>query len=371
MKILHLADVHLDRPFVSAGRQEGQRGRARLRRSFQRCLEIAGARGVDLVTIGGDLWEEEHVRADTREFVAYELGKLRLPTLIICGNHDPYLPGGNHARTRWPDNVHVFTTAQPTEYQLGDLSVWGVSWIGGRLDARFLESFRAPDDGRAHLLLLHGTARGVPFADEADNYCVFTPDRVRDSGFLLCLCGHIHGASYREPVVYPGSPEPLGWGEMRRHCAALVETGAGGATVELIDVAQHRYVERPVDCANCSSSGEISDRLAASLNDGDRESVHLRVLLQGEVDAKCEVRPTELAASQGGSYAELIIIDATTPAYDLDALASQPTARGFFVRKLREKLEQADEERQRRILEVALMAGLRALDGRKDVVNVD
>ena len=41
------------------------------------------------------------------------------------------------------------------------MSVWAVSWLGGRLDMGFLEGFQAPKDGRVHLLLAHGTATGV------------------------------------------------------------------------------------------------------------------------------------------------------------------------------------------------------------------
>ena len=60
------------------------------------------------VTIGGDLWEEEHVRADTRNSVGSRAGSgLECPVLIVCGNHDPLLAGGRFMRTSWPDNVAI------------------------------------------------------------------------------------------------------------------------------------------------------------------------------------------------------------------------------------------------------------------------
>ena len=57
MKILHLADVHLDRPFVGLPADEARARRADLLGTFRRCLEAARGHGVDAVTIGGDLWE--------------------------------------------------------------------------------------------------------------------------------------------------------------------------------------------------------------------------------------------------------------------------------------------------------------------------
>ena len=49
------------------------------------------------ITIGGDLWEEENVRPDIRNSVAYELGQLDIPVLICCGNHDPLVTGSDTA----------------------------------------------------------------------------------------------------------------------------------------------------------------------------------------------------------------------------------------------------------------------------------
>lgn len=114
---------------------------------------------VDAVTVGGDLWEDEHVSADTRRFVASEFGKLACPVLLVCGNHDPFLPGGHYERTDWPDNVQVFQPSTLAERSLtDDTSVWGISWGGGSLDPAFLRADAAREDGRTHLVLVHGTA---------------------------------------------------------------------------------------------------------------------------------------------------------------------------------------------------------------------
>ena len=84
---------------------QARQRRGELAAAFRRCLALANEHEVDLVTIGGDLWEEEHVTTDTRNSVVYELEQLHRQVLIICGNHDPLIPGGTYARVRWPDNV--------------------------------------------------------------------------------------------------------------------------------------------------------------------------------------------------------------------------------------------------------------------------
>ena len=83
MRILHFADLHLDRPLVGLAPDVGRRRRQELRAALRRCLAAAREHNVDVVTIGGDLWEEEHVPPDTRRFVVSELNDLNL---VGCNN---------------------------------------------------------------------------------------------------------------------------------------------------------------------------------------------------------------------------------------------------------------------------------------------
>ena len=369
MRIAHLADVHLDRPFASLPGGKGERARSRLREAFCRCVNVARDRDADLITIGGDLWEDENVRIDTRRFVAHQLERAERPVLIICGNHDPYTPGGNYQRTEWPENVTVFDGSELTERTFEGVSVWGVSWTGGRLDAGFLDRFAPPGDGR-HVLLVHGTSQPVAYFAEQSEHCPFDPHAVTRAGFDLCLAGHIHRASHRHGVVYPGSPEPLGWGETGDHCVAVIDV-ADSIEVELVPVNEHRYEEATVDCAGCESSAEIEERLHAGIAGKRGEDVHLRVTLEGEIDEHCVVAPSLLADAPSEGFAELIVSDSTHPAFDLDHLERQETVRGLFVADLRERVRSTGDERERERLERALHAGLRALAGREDVIGVD
>ncbi|HEV2998608.1 MAG TPA: metallophosphoesterase, partial [Solirubrobacteraceae bacterium] len=228
IKLLHLADLHLDRPFVGLPAQDARARRRELREALERCLALAVEHRVDAVTIGGDLWEDEHVTPDTSRWVAHRLGDIDVPVVLVAGNHDPLRPGGPYRRVEWPANVRVLPTdPSPTHpglqgQEIGPLTVWGISWGAAPLTAQALRDFAAPRDGRVHVLLLHGTAGGAAFEESA--HCPFTAALVRAGGFQLCLAGHLHAAGVREEiVVYPGSPEPLAWSETGRHTVAIVE----------------------------------------------------------------------------------------------------------------------------------------------------
>lgn len=371
MRILHLADVHLDRPFVGLDQAAARERRAGLFDAFRRSLGLARERGADLVTIGGDLWEEEHVRPDTLRSVAFELGRLDVPVLVICGNHDPLLPGGSHRRTPWPDNV-TLVGADALERHDVDASttVWARSWGAGDLPFGWLDGARAPADGRTHLLLVHGTAATVRlFAEGAHG--PFDPHALHRAGFALVLAGHVHLMQHVDGVVYPGSPEPLGWDEAGPHGAAVVDVTGDGASVELVELARTRVDLRPLDCAGAGSSSELHARIELALPDAETATrTYLRLRLTGAVDPGCAVDAGRIRSELAPRFAGVVVEDATSVAIDLDARARRRTLDGAFVRAIRDRLDRAGTDEERRRLELALEAGLAAIDGR-EVVHVD
>ncbi len=375
MKIAHIADVHLDRPFVGRSESEGERARRRLMETFKRALAIAREQGVELITIGGDLWEAENVRVDTRRAVALELGGLGVDVVVICGNHDAWVPGGAHDRTEWPANVRVVTSSAPEEIRIGEVSVWAASWVGREMNAGFLREVRTSPE-RANILLIHGTARATGFFHEEDVHCPFDPAVAREAGFALCLAGHIHHGSYEQGVVYPGSPEPLGWSEDGMHSVAIVEVGPGAEPrVELVPTHAHRYLRIEADCGGAESSGEIEARLEARLRAeaiGRDGTVHVRAKLLGEIDPLCVVDAEALAESCREGLAELKVVDRTVPGFDIEAIMNRETVDGIFVRRIQRLIEEEgdDHERLQRLQE-GMYVGLRALAGREEVIHVD
>jgi exonuclease SbcD len=369
LRILHFADVHLDRPFVGLPERAAVQRRQELFEALRRCLTLAKEHSADAITVGGDLWEEEHVRADTRNSVAYELGQVGIPVLLICGNHDPLLPGGSYRRTEWPDNVQIFPRRTLSEIRVGDVSLWGVSWSGGELTSRVFETADVPRDRRKHLLLLHGSSTRVSVGELA-GYLPFDPALVRTAGFDVCLAGHVHDASYVEGVVYPGSPEPLGWAETGRHCVALVDV-ADDVKVELVDVNRRRYERRDVDCSGSTSSSEIENRIRSALTDADAENVFLRIRLTGEVDPDCVIDPRTVARSAGSRYGLVMVEDATEPILDIESRAQRKGLDGVFARRLLADLKASTDDKERELIELALQAGLRALDNREVILRVD
>jgi DNA repair protein SbcD/Mre11 len=363
VKILHVADVHLDRPFVGMSTDVAHERRRDLRDAFDRCLDLAKSHGVDALTIGGDLWEDEHVTPDTCRWVADRLGRLGLPVVMVAGNHDPLRRGGPYQRVQWPENVHLLPAERGLQNQdVGPISIWGMSWGASPLTSDDVSQFTAPSEG-THLLLLHGTVSSAAFQDDA--HCRFSADSVRDAGFALCLAGHLHSGGLRDSIVlYPGSPEPLAWHETGRHTAAIIELEDGAPPeIQLVEMNERRYAEITVDCAGATSSADIERALAQAISavDNAREGLCLRAVLRGRVEPDCRIDTAALCHPERG-LTQLELRDETQPAFDIEMLAAQPTAIGAFVTSLQRQIQESEAD-QRPHLQLALDLGLRAMHG--------
>jgi DNA repair exonuclease SbcCD nuclease subunit len=360
LTIIHAADVHLDRAFTESGlRMTGRDRRRRLWEALSRIVDLA--QEADALCIAGDLYEHEHITRDTQQGLVHLFGDLECPVLLLPGNHDPYVPGSVYERTDWPANVHVFGRSEPELVELtDDIVVWGIAYTGRELRPEVVRRFRAPNDGRTHLLLLHASVIGGFVGAEGD-HCPVTTEELAATGAHFVMLGHHHAGRSFEQACYPGSPEPLGWGERGLHAVNRLGVGEGRVASELQPINRLSFEERELDVTGFASSAEVEQSLRAKLAGLANSGRSVRVVLRGETAPTCEVRADQLTARCGEGLAGLDLRDETVIAFDLEAIAEEETVRGRFVRDL---LERANGQFEDETLYLdAARAGLRALNG--------
>jgi exonuclease SbcD len=373
IRLLHLADLHLDRVFAAMGCQGelARRRRQGLREALVSAGRLAMEQGCLAVTIGGDLYEHERAGVDTGRFLAETFASWRpMRVLIAPGNHDALLPGSLYRRVGWPSNVTVFTGTELEPVELTDgLTVWGLAHREPAWQGDPLGGSPATSGSGLHLALFHGAELGSR-PEGKSIHGPFHAERIREAGFAAALCGHYHRRRLdRESgLLYPGTPEPLGFDDEGGRGPVLVEvTERGDVRFTAHDTSRWSVFTVECDAAECGTVEAVIDEVAmhcASTGFSDPERTMIRVDLTGSIDSGVflDTFTVELGVRERFGLAAVKVRDRTSPYIDLDSALVEESTRGAFVRAATAAAEDADAD-EALVLEDALRYGLMALSG--------
>jgi DNA repair exonuclease SbcCD nuclease subunit len=199
LRLLHVSDLHLEEPddayhvSVLAG--------------------LATSRAAGALLIAGDFFDHGRVSDATLAAIGSALGQVRVPVVILPGNHDPYMPGSAYTRAGLGANVHVLSTPGGETWHLAelDLDIWGRPHCS-------YEDFRpmadVPPRGRAtwQVAMAHGHLTRGP-ADLRHAYLI-SPAEIAGSGRDYVALGHwdmpFDASSGPVAAAYSGSPSRVG-----------------------------------------------------------------------------------------------------------------------------------------------------------------
>jgi len=335
LRLLHFADLHLDRSFArehlyGVGAQQHREG---LRQALRRIVERAQHEQVELITSGGDLFEHDQVTRETATFVVQTLGAAGVPVLIVPGHADPALASSPYRYLRWPSNVTIAAHEDLRPYRYGDVVIWAAGFMRPDEPDAPLRDFPHQDSG-VNLLLLHASDMSQ-VAEGVTPYKPILPSQLEERGLRHALLGHYHTGRSDAAITYPGSPEPLGWQEVGPHCTALVtvlDDGRVEVSLEPINVRQ--FAQETIDVTGMTSLEHVRQAVAGMRNEKRLEGGLLRATLVGQRMPGLNLDPLQLAAECEDGFAFIEFRDQSRIAHDLDAVGQEFTSRGEMVRKL-------------------------------------
>jgi len=345
--IVHAADVHLETVFPDV--RGGSARRAALADAFERIVDLALERNADVLTIGGDLYESERAGPATARFLFAAFARFGSPVFVAPGNHDPFAARSIYARDDLPPNVKVFADASWTAVHLApDITLYGFGHTPAEPGRPFAGA--AFDRSGVRIALVHGSdEERCPPGKRAT--APFTAAEIRASGATLTLTGHYHGGSIHAdaagPVfAYPGSPEPVKFGERGDH-GALVVTVRDDASIgiESVPIARTRLLEVaiPIDDAGDESAVIAAcERALQAFGKND----FVRATLRGAVQPGTRIDRALLTERAGAGLGSLDLIDRSVVA-DYAAIAHEPNVRGRAVRELLAAADGGDDDARR------------------------
>ncbi len=365
MKIVHFADLHLDSAFAWAGADgsEARKRRRGLQQVLGRIAALTREVDADALLCGGDLYEHDRVTPDTAQFLRSTFeGLAPLPVYIAPGNHDWYGPQSLYAGVAWSANVHIFREARLQAVPLGEgVTLWGAAHCQPANTGNFFQGFTAGGPG-VQVALCHAAERSWIDAQEEGKglHAPFDQADIEHAGIAHAFMGHYHKPKAALRHTYPGNPDPLAFGEEGRRGPVVVVIGADGSVErDWRVVALTESHDLALDVTGCWSQREVLDRLAGIA--GGRGGV-ARLTVGGELSRDVDLHEDDLRSALLETFdAVQVRAGNLRSGYDIDAIRTEHTVRGQFVRDVLEA-ELTEDERRR-----VLTTGLRALEGRSDL----
>lgn len=339
MRFIHTADIHWGMSPDNDKSWSRERAQA-IKDTFGEIVRQAKLRDVDFLFVAGDLFHRQPLLRDLKElnYLFSTIPSVRV--VLIAGNHDRIRNNSAILSFTWCPNVTWLMDEELSSVYFEDCNteVHGFSYHTAEITESRLNDLKAPDDGRIHVLLVHGgDAAHLPLDRQ----------QLAAAGFTYAALGHIHKPELApdKTWAYPGSPEPLDKTETGRHGIIVGEIAPAArrvSSLEFIPLSQANYIPLIVNVTPATTNTELASRVAEEIRSRGAENIY-RFRIRGMRDPDI-VFDLELLESR---MRIVEILDETEPQYDFSRLfAEHPSDMiGFYIRALQKEDMSAVEKK--------------------------
>ena len=241
LSLIHTSDVHLESDTFGMG-PKGDQFRDKVRRAFSGVIDLANQRATDLLLIVGDLFDSSRIPSEALEFAMSEIGRARMPVVMIPGNHDAHDERSIYAAmapAALPSNLHLILEPEGRAIAFPDLAtrLWGRALVEHSPDYRPLMGLPEPAPGQWNIALAHGF-----FAEDGDTSrsSPILPTEIAASAYDYIALGHVHVfgdvSQGGTRAFYCGTPAPL-YASSEAGWVAYVSCVPGGSvTIERLRI---------------------------------------------------------------------------------------------------------------------------------------
>ncbi|MDO5733714.1 MAG: DNA repair exonuclease [Eubacteriales bacterium] len=375
IRIIHTADWHFGNPYrnYAAGLSRELRKQAFL--ALSELQSLIQKEACDLLVFAGDTFHKS--LASMPEILDFDrfLSEVEARYIIVlAGNHDPYFPGSSWSKMRAFNDPRVILVAEDKPYY--DLPELGLRIFARSFKAKQARKRLYPEklESRAdyyNLLIAHGE---LVQAGQSSLYQPLSKAWLEAQDIDLCLLGHIHQrqvqylGSRKLPVIYPGSPQSLGWGECGLRGVEVIELLAGQRKAiknYFLPLSGSRFIQQKIDLQKLLSEAKTSEAeqdkvtylagkiltLAKSWPEYRPERDLLKLDLYGELDFNLALSSLENYLSRHLFYLELN--DYTQAQLDLTQVQEAESFIGAAYRESRKLIAATSSEQDELLINAA------------------
>jgi DNA repair protein SbcD/Mre11 len=243
IRILFLADTHLGFDLPLKPRINRRRRGIDFFKNYERTLQPAFAKKVDLVIHGGDLFYRSRI-PNLLISMAFEplikIAELGIPVVLVAGNHERSFI--QQSMLEIHKNIYVFNELKSFYFKIKNIDVQISGFPSVRKNARSEFSILVKQielkygkSSHIHLLCMHqaieGAKAGIQNYTFQNNHDTIRAKDIPEN-FAAILSGHIHrrqvltdglnGLKMKTPVFYPGSIERTSFAERKETKGFLI-----------------------------------------------------------------------------------------------------------------------------------------------------
>lgn len=368
VKILHCSDLHIgaNESFLeersAARRMEGLM-------TFERIVDIALEKGVQVVLICGDLFDSNRIENLFFDRVMEKVSSAQDITFVYsAGNHDPLNFESPFLKAKLPKNFKVFPTTDSV-FQLNEsLKIYGRSF--SEILQNGEEKFGIEADLQTvNIMCIHGEygfgGQQNPISNEF----------VISSGMDYIALGHVHkrtepkkaGNTY---IAYSGCPEGLGFDEPGEKGVYIGEIDKNRCDLTFVPTCKRMHEVVKIDVSGLETNAGIFEKILSTLkeNFGDSFGDNLyKIVLTGEIDEAVSINTAEITERLSQLTYFVKLRDKTSLKFDLEQIKNEMSLKGVFVANMLRRIEEEPDNAEK--LRSALKIGLKAFSGEVDLLE--
>ncbi len=349
MKFVHIADMHFDTPFIVLTNKAdlGNARRLDQRKVFKKIIEYIKQNQIENLFISGDLYDHEHIKQSTIEFINNLFKQIPETQIYITpGNHDPYLTNSFYNKYQWNKNVHIFTP-EISVVETEKVDIYGCGFGDFYYSNADIEKIKIRNKNKINILVTHGTLNGSS-AMERD-YNPISKKALEDIGFDYVALGHIHkldcNSEENQKIVYPGSTVSLGFDELGKHGMISgqiekAENMQAKMQIQFIPVDEKEFKIQTVDTTLLSSMEDIAEIINEM---SVPENIYYKIELIGR--KKFDINNNTLEKLIQNPNV-IKVKDLTKCGYEIEKVVNDNTLKGLFAKEVMALMEEGNIDKK-------------------------
>ena len=340
MKIIHLADVHLDSKLNShLSIEKAKQRKSEILVSFGKVVDYAKENGVKVVIIAGDLFDSNKALKSTEKFICDKLlSASDIDFIYIKGNHDDNL----EFSIEMPENLKQVDNGF-NRFDYDNVSIGTV----GLNDDNYLKIDFEKDN--YNIAVMHGT-----LSNSSDEFYI-NPKLLQNRNIDYLALGHIHKSDEgklddRAKFRYSGCLDGRGFDECGEKGFFVLDTDVG--TNEFVPMSTRIIYEFKIDVSDLNSTSLIIEKIKEITKDISSSNL-VRIVLEGKT-VEDEIEENLIKSSFDDKFFCFNLKNETTVFYDYESYKNDISLKGEFMRLM--EVEELEENIRQKAISVVMSA---------------